>query len=83
MNCDNCSNQNKRRICKVCYEGSCFEENKTIKSIEKEKNIAKILEETCNEMCDKYCKYPGMFTSEEWEDVFEDICDKCPLMKLV
>lgn len=51
--------------------------------IEKEKSIAKILEETCNEMCDKYCKYPGMYTPEGWENVFEDICNKCPLMRLV
>lgn len=86
MNCDNCRNQYKRRICKVCNNGSWFEEKKASHSdrtVSTEKSIARILEEVCNQMCDKYCKYPGMYSNEEWEDVFEDICDKCPLMRLV
>ena len=52
-------------------------------TMDEEKSIAKILEEVCNEMCEKYCKYPDMYSPEEWENVFEDICDNCPLMKLV
>lgn len=49
----------------------------------KEKSIAEVLEEVVQQMCDKYCKYPSMYTPEEWESVFEDICCKCPLMRLV
>ena len=26
MNCDKCSNRNRRRVCKICHEGDCFEE---------------------------------------------------------
>lgn len=51
--------------------------------MEKEKSIAEMLEDTCQQMCDNYCKYPTMYTSDEWENVFESICDKCPLMRLV
>ena len=51
--------------------------------MDEDKSIARMLEEVCNQMCDKYCKYPGMYSREEWEDVFEDICDKCPLMRLI
>ena len=28
--CEKCGNQNKRRICKICHEGDCFEEIKQI-----------------------------------------------------
>lgn len=48
-----------------------------------DKSIAEILEETANNMCDNYCKYPEKYTPEEWEQVFEDICSDCPLMRLV
>lgn len=46
----------------------------------KKKTIYKIMEEVVTEMCDKYCKYPE---SVKEEDELYEICEKCPLNKLI
>ena len=46
------------------------------------KSVAEIIEEVCCEICDKYCKYPSMYTEEEWQDAMDEICTNCPLQKL-
>lgn len=50
-----------------------------------ENSITAILENVKNEMCDHYCKYPGVIPEgkdENW--LFEDDspCMNCPLNKL-
>lgn len=48
-----------------------------------DKSIVQQLQEVCEEMCDKYCKYPEKYTANEWETAFQGICEQCPLMKLI
>lgn len=50
-----------------------------------EKSIAKILEETVEEICFKYCKWPYLWDEEaEGIELCEsDICKNCPLNRLV
>lgn len=43
--------------------------------------IPEIIEEVKCEICDKYCKYPDLFTAEE-EDVLNATCEDCPLGRL-
>lgn len=33
--CDKCSNQHRRRICKICHEGDCFEEIRPISNADR------------------------------------------------
>lgn len=48
--------------------------------------ITKQIETICEEMCDKYCKYPEAIRSE-YKDIDQadeellKICDDCPLMR--
>ena len=57
---------------------------------DKQKSVTQILREAIDEICDHYCKYPGMYIGEQpSEDVdmledtmYTEICAKCPLMKL-
>lgn len=51
--------------------------------MEKQNSVVEILEEVCQEFCDKYCKHPSNYTTEEWETKMDEICDKCPLNRLV
>lgn len=47
--------------------------------------VTTILREVVEEICDKYCKYPGEWDPEEHDgqELFEsDICENCPLMRL-
>ena len=44
--------------------------------------ISNELEKVKSEMCDNYCKHPVNHTSEEWENVQDDICYQCPLSRL-
>lgn len=46
------------------------------------KTVTKVLEEVKETVCDKICKYPGMYTPEEWEDVYTEVCRNCPLDRL-
>lgn len=50
-----------------------------------EKSITKIIEETVEEMCNKYCKWPEMWDEEmEGCELCESsICRNCPLNRLV
>lgn len=46
-------------------------------------SVGKILQSVCDEMCDKYCKYPGTWNSEKDGDLSEsEVCQNCPLMRL-
>ena len=50
-----------------------------------DKSVVKIIGEVIEEMCDKYCKYPGEYDPAEHDGVelFDsDICKNCPLMRL-
>lgn len=50
------------------------------------KSIVKIIEEVVEEMCDKYCKWPGNLPVDENGDIIDspDLpCTNCPLNKLM
>lgn len=47
---------------------------------EKQKSISDLLEEAKEEMCDNYCKFSEQAKDEE--ELWNTICDKCPLNKL-
>ena len=53
--------------------------------METEKSIAKILEETAEEICNNYCKWPDAYDEEmEGCELSESsICRSCPLNRLV
>lgn len=53
--------------------------------METEKSIAKILEETAEEICNNYCKWPDTYDEEmEGCELSESsICKDCPLNRLV
>lgn len=42
----------------------------------------KAIEEVKEAVCDSVCKYPAMYTVEEWEAVSEEVCSNCPLGRL-
>lgn len=50
----------------------------------KEKTISQLLEEVANEICDHYCKYPMLYTSdnESVELLVEEHCAECPLNRI-
>lgn len=52
-------------------------------SKEKEKTVTQIIAEACAAICDNYCKYPVIMDAEEWVESYLDICDKCPLCRLM
>ena len=54
------------------------ESNETLKK----KRVTKVLEEVRDDMCSHYCKYPSMYTSDEWEEQYDEICAGCPLDRL-
>jgi hypothetical protein len=48
--------------------------------------ITKQIEEIAEDFCDNYCKYPEKYDPEEHDGVelFDsDICQNCPMMRLV
>lgn len=50
------------------------------------KVISEKLNRIASEICDDYCKYPGQYTKEEWEQMLEDDelpCNTCPLVDLL
>lgn len=52
---------------------------------EKKQTVKQIIDEVTEEMCDKYCKYPGEWDPDEHDgmELFEsEICQNCPLMRL-
>lgn len=54
--------------------------------MEKQKTVADILGEVIQDMCDKYCKYPEEYVQKYGADderMYGEVCDKCPLNKLV
>lgn len=47
--------------------------------------VTDIIESVCNEMCNKYCKYPDTYKPEEHgglELQDSEICAECPLNRL-
>jgi hypothetical protein len=46
------------------------------------KSVRDIIEEVTEEVCSNLCKYPTMYSPDEWEEKYEEICNKCPLNKL-
>ena len=51
--------------------------------MESKKSVYLILEEVINEMCNKHCKFPDMYTEENEDDLYKEHCDNCPLNKLI
>lgn len=49
---------------------------------EAKRSIIEIIEEVKEDICDKYCKYPSMYTPDEWEDKIDELCGECPLSRL-
>ena len=48
-------------------------------------SVMNIIHEVIEEMCDKYCKYPGEWNPEEHDgqELFDsEICQNCPLNRL-
>lgn len=49
-------------------------------------NVIKALQEISSEICDKYCKFPDMYTDIENEDEATELlikmhCNQCPLVQ--
>lgn len=40
------------------------------------------METVKEDVCDTLCKYPGMYTAEEWEMSSDKVCCNCPLDRL-
>ena len=51
--------------------------------MESKKSVHNILEEVIEEMCEKHCKFPEMYTGENEDELYEKHCDGCPLNKLI
>ena len=50
-----------------------------------EKSVCKIIQEVIEEMCNKYCKYPGEWDEAEHDGMElseSDVCVNCPLNRL-
>lgn len=43
----------------------------------------KQMEDIMWEICDKYCKYMDQYRDAEDEDALYEICDHCPLNKIL
>ena len=48
-----------------------------------DKSITKVIEEVCEEICDKYCKHPSSYGADEVDKMWEEVCENCPLNKLM
>ena len=51
--------------------------------MEKTKSVCDVLMEVVEEMCDKYCKFPDMYTGNDEDELYEKHCDNCPMNKLI
>ena len=53
--------------------------------MEKQKSIVEILDEVVDDICNNYCKWPEKWDEEKEGKELSDseICDNCPLNKLV
>lgn len=51
-------------------------------TITKEKPVTKVIAEVREKMCTDYCKFPQIYTPDEWEEVAEEVCAGCPLDRL-
>lgn len=51
--------------------------------MQNDKRISQELESIAEAICDNYCKFPAQYTPEEWEEAMQEICNNCPLMRLV
>lgn len=50
--------------------------------MDQNKSATKIIEEVIEAVCSRLCKYPDMYTPDEWEEKNEEICKDCPLDRL-
>ena len=50
---------------------------------EQRQTIVGMLGEIISTMCDKYCKFPQMYTGENEDELYEEHCDGCILNKLI
>lgn len=47
-------------------------------------DLSSLVEEVKENICDNYCKYPGIYDIQEDDDItyekmFHEVCDNCPL----
>ncbi len=47
-----------------------------------EKTVTEAIEGVKEDVCRNLCRYPGMYTPDEWEEVFGEVCSGCPLDRL-
>ena len=44
--------------------------------------LSDIIETVTIEICDKYCKYPGEYGEEGFDQLIDEQCSNCPLNHL-
>ena len=47
-----------------------------------EKTVTETIEGVKEDVCRNLCRYPGMYTPDEWEEAFMEVCSGCPLDRL-
>lgn len=53
------------------------------KKMSEEPTIYQQIEQIKAEICDNYCRYTnGSLTDDEWEQIWEEKCQECPLSRL-
>ena len=48
-----------------------------------EKTLPQRLQDIADCFCSNYCKYPAMYTDEEWEKLDYQPCEGCPMSWLI
>lgn len=48
-----------------------------------QKTISQIISEAAAQMCDKYCKFPDMYSGEDEEKLISEHCENCPLVNML
>lgn len=46
------------------------------------KTVTEVIEEVREAVCSNICKFSDRYTPDEWEQVFETVCQGCPLDRL-
>lgn len=47
-----------------------------------ENTVTQVIKSVKEEVCNKICKYPCLYSTEEWEEHYETICNNCPMDRL-
>ena len=50
--------------------------------MDNQKTVSQQIEDIKTEMCDHYCKYPGIWDEDDGELADSEICANCPLGRL-